>query len=290
MDNIHLRIADFNIELVNRSEFPVALEEGYADFIVPFFQANADVTVVVENGIPEEKKKLENPIYSANYNGEELWKIARTDNGLRFHVFNPDPPYALQQVAELNSDYSVWTVYSEPRIEKDSTRLLPLLYPLGPLVMYYLTVKYDAVMLHGSGISDNGMGRIFSGVSGKGKTTMSKLWFHAGAEVLNDDRLIIRKTKSGYEVYNTPMFYQDHPRKAPLSGIYLIYHSPENTLEKLGGATAVSLLGANLIQHGYDEKIIEHHLNFLTEMVSSVPVCSLGFVPDGSVVKMIRAL
>ncbi len=288
MANIYLRIANFNIELVNQSNVPLALEEGYSDFEIPAIKEQADVSVLVHNGIPELKKVLNDPIYSAQFNGSELWRIEQDGNGLRFHVYDPEPPYALQQVAELNEDRSIWNVYMEPSILEEKKVLYPLLYPFGPLVMYYMTVKRDAIMIHGSGIADNNIGRIFTGVSGKGKTTMAKLWYNAGAEVLNDDRLIISKEKGDYVVHNTPMFYQDKPRHASLESIYLIHHAPSNELNRVTGSEAVSRLSANLIQHGYNADLVSRYLNFLTEMVETIPVYTLGFVPNETVVDTIR--
>jgi len=47
-------------------------------------------------------------------------------------------------------------------------------------------------MIHASGVNNAGHGYIFSGVSGKGKSTMAKLWDNSGARVIHDDRLILR--------------------------------------------------------------------------------------------------
>ena len=52
----------------------------------------------------------------------------------------------------------------------------PMEYPLDGLILYYLTVIHGDIMIHASGINSAGHGYIFSGVSGKGKTTMAKLW------------------------------------------------------------------------------------------------------------------
>ena len=289
MPEVRLSIADFCIDLINESAYPLALEEGYSSFVVGLNDSNADVKVVVRAEIPAPLKELGKTIYSADFEGKPLWKIEKSEHGLRFHVFSPEAPFQLQQVAELNTEMTTWTIYTESRLVDGENKLLPFLYPMGPLVMYYLTVKFDAIMIHGSGISDGGKGKIFTGVSGKGKTTMAKLWFEAGAKVLNDDRLIVRKIGSDYISHNTPMFYEDSPRSAPLQSIFSIHHASENTLNRVSGAQALAAVSPNLIQHGYSSEIISHHLNFVGEMIEHVSVFELGFKPDQDVVRKIRA-
>ena len=70
----------------------------------------------------------------------------------------------------------------------------PFEYPLDGLILYYLTVINGDIMIHASGVNNAGEGYLFSGVSGKGKSTMAKIWDNYGAKVIHDDRLVIRKT------------------------------------------------------------------------------------------------
>jgi dephospho-CoA kinase len=78
----------------------------------------------------------------------------------------------------------------------------------------------------------DGIGRVFSGVSGIGKSTMAEIWRNIGAQVINDDRLIIRIVKDGSIVmFNTPMTYSDSYKSTPLNHLYLPFHSKEKCLE-----------------------------------------------------------
>ncbi|MDA9121026.1 hypothetical protein N9J52_03220 [Flavobacteriales bacterium] len=288
MVNLRLSIADFVIDLINKSELPIKLEDGYSSFVLDESTVKPSVQVLVHSGIPAAIQVAAKPIYSADFEGNKLWEIFRIEDELRFHVFNSNSPYELQQVAKLTADLTVWDIYSKPVLDDQKSVLFPLLYPMGPLVMYYLTAKFDAIMIHGSGISDNGLGRIFTGVSGQGKTTMAKLWFDSGAEVINDDRLIIRNENGTYQVYNTPMFYQDEQRSVELKAIYSIHHSKKNTLTKTEGVNAVAGVTPNLIQHGYAKDLISHHLRFVMQMIDTIPVYKLGVVPNNSVIEFIR--
>ncbi|MCF8461949.1 MAG: hypothetical protein K9G46_14605 [Flavobacteriales bacterium] len=282
-----LRIADFVIEINQKDASAIKLDEGYQPFVVKVSETEVDLVVNAFGQLPQEQLPTGMLLYRAQMPEGELWKVSKSEETYIFHVFDADEPGVLQQVCTTDSLFREWNVYMAFNTDEAST-IDPLKYPLGPLLMYYLTVKHEAIMIHASGISDNGIGRIFTGVSGKGKSTTARIWFEAGADVLNDDRLIIRKEKKGYSLHNTPMFYADRPRSSEFKAAYIIRHEKENVLEKLSGATAVSALAANCIQHGYDRKMVEHHLNFLSEMVNEISVQSLGFVPDKSVVQAVR--
>ena len=144
-------------------------------------------------------------------------------------------------------------------------------------------------MIHASGVSESGTGRIFSGFSGVGKSTMAKLWEKEGSLLINDDRLIIRQRGDDFYIHNTPMPYRDIPKVSRLDAIYLPYHAPANKMEPLSLLKAVSKVMAYCIIHGYNKEHLEHHLAFLTRLCSKLPVSLLGVVPDRQVIPFIKA-
>ncbi len=128
---------------------------------------------------------------------------------------------------------------------------------------------------------------MFSGFSGVGKSTISKIWADAGSQIINDDRLVIRKIDGKFYVYNTPMYYVDMSKKAPLDAIYLIRHFPENKANRVNGALAVSKVMAFCIQNNFDKSFINKRLEFFSELCAATAIYELGFVPDSSVVTYI---
>lgn len=283
-NSINITIADFFIKL--NSESNIELEEGYLPFLSLEDKAEADVTIHCYLGLPANLFKQEDLVFEAKNEIQKFYSIFRSGKYLGFIIYNQEIKDKIQQIAFLDESYSHWKVYSDPA--SDSS-LWPLKYPLGPIVMHYLTVKSDAVMIHASCIFDGSKGRIFTGFSGNGKSTISKLWADAGNLIINDDRLIIRKSDSGYKAYNTPMYYKDIPKNTSLDAIYLISHSSENRMKKLSGALAVSKVMAFCIQNNFEQKQIQNHLDFLSELCSHIPIFELGFVPDSSVVNFILA-
>ncbi|MCF8256632.1 MAG: hypothetical protein K9J06_03715 [Flavobacteriales bacterium] len=287
MADCTLRIADFLIRLENRSGLPLALEGGYVPFIADSVDG-PDIHVLCNADIPDYLRPDAVALYTANQDGHLLWDISEWKGGLRFRVFMPEAPFTLQQVALTDSGFQLWEVYSEAITEGGEQGICPLAYPLGPLLLYSLTVQNEAIMIHASGVFDGNRGRIFSGFSGVGKSTMAGIWKHQGARVINDDRLIIRNGADGYVIHNTPMFYADEPKQAPLHAVFLPFHSPQNTMARLKGSEAVSRLMAYCIQHGYEKTFIEHHLHFLSDMCGQLPVHHLGVVPNDEVIDFIR--
>jgi hypothetical protein len=70
----------------------------------------------------------------------------------------------------------------------------PLAYPLDELLIMHRLTQERGIELHGSGIvRANGVGNLFVGHSGAGKSTTTRLWVsREDVEVLSDDRIIVR--------------------------------------------------------------------------------------------------
>jgi hypothetical protein len=177
-------------------------------------------------------------------------------------------------------DWDLWIDCKSPAVD-------PLEYPLDGLILYYLTVITGDIMIHASGMEYKGKGYLFSGVSGKGKSTMAGLWEDTGAKVIHDDRLIIRKTGTAYTMYNTPVYNNDDPQASPLNRIFIIDHATTNKIVPVQGAMAVSLVMANCIQHNWGAEIISGLLGAVSVMCEEIPVARLFFLPDKSVTELI---
>jgi hypothetical protein len=113
---------------------------------------------------------------------------------------------------------------------------------------------------------------------------MAKLWDNSGAKVIHDDRLILRNTGSGYRMFNTPVYNNDEPHESPLNKIFIIEHGITNKLVPVKGATAVSLVMANCIQHNWGSDIIARLLGSVSIMCGTIPTVRLFFKPDRSVI------
>jgi len=283
-NTLNILIAGFSIKLY--SDSAIELDEGYESFLTERNTDSADITVQCIAGMPISPFAQDELVFEAKNEDQKFYSIYKTEKLLGFVIYNQQNPGEIQQIATLDETFTHWDVFSEPSSEN---RLSPLKYPLGPIIMHYLTINSDAVMMHASCAFDGTQARLFTGFSGNGKSTISKLWSEAGNQIINDDRIIIRKEEDGFFVYNTPMYYKDLSKRAPLGSIYLIHHSPENILNKLSGALAISKVMAFCIQNNFEKQFIQSRLNFFSDLCAQIPVCELGFVPNESVVHYVLA-
>lgn len=286
LNSLFLSIAGFKIKVQSDHIANITFDEGYAPFFISDYSGKPDVIIKAIEGIPKHLLIKDHLLFEAKNQQLDFFSIYQQDNSFyKLIIYDQKDIKIVQQVAILNNKLNEWEIYCNP---VDNNKINPLLYPMGPLMLYYLTVKFDAIMLHSSGVFGNGKGRIFSGFSGSGKSTMAGLWQKEGSKIINDDRLVIKKNKSGYTMHNTPMFYADIPKEAPLQSMFLLHHSAQNTIKKLKGAMAVSRIMAHCIQHGYNNDFIQHHLEFLSQLCTTISVYDIGFKPDIQIVDFIK--
>jgi len=180
----------------------------------------------------------------------------------------------------------VWHLFlglTRPEKEQVPGPVDPLPYPLDGLLLYYLISKKGGLMIHGSGVITDGRGWLFSGKSGQGKTTLAKIFDGCGDRVIHDDRLVLRKGTDGWVMHSTPVYRNDEPRSEKLDHLWLISHGLANISTPVSGAEAAGFILANCIQQNWDGGATGKLAAEAADLVSSVAVSRLQFVPDRSV-------
>jgi len=258
--------------ICDNTEYDIVIKVRYGTSILPNKAERVFHAPFVEeiNGIPVRHK--------ANF-----WSVWRHKADLFIKSVFPLCPDDRQAVLLFALDRRDWDLHIDCKVKEVD----PLEYPLDGLILYYLTVIKGDILIHASGINYNGIGYLFSGVSGKGKTTMARLWEANGAKVIHDDRLVIRKTINGHTMHNTPVYNNDEPHSSELHRLFIIEHGSSNRIVNVRGAVAVSLVMANCIQHNWDSGIISKLLGSVSELCESVPVMKLSFVPEKSIADFI---
>jgi hypothetical protein len=285
-----LTVADYFVKISSEENVPVFFEEGYSNFLQLEEEDNYDASVVCHAGLPDKSTYEGEVIFDAVLDKQRLWQVVRTKTERAFIVFNPNKIEEIQQVAFLNEASTEWQVYSHVLKQNEDSFISPLSYPLGALILYYLTLNSNAFMIHASGVWDGETGRIFSGFSGVGKSTMAKIWEEEGAHIVNDDRLIVREVNGEYFMYNTPMPYADLNKQAQVSKFYFPFHAKKNSAEKLSGAQGLTQLMAFCFQHNYDKKYTEHLITQLERITQHASTYKLGVVPTPSIIDFIRSV
>lgn len=279
-------VAGYHFSLFNQSTFALAFETGFEDFLSKETPKAARKLICQEGFLTFERKQT---CYQAKKNEQVLWEILDTEKGRWYFVYHPTDG-GLQQQAQYDAIEKSWTIHSEKLQEHNETILNPLAYPLSALIWYVLTTEEQLLLVHASGINEGQVGRIFAGFSGVGKSTMAGIWQSNGAEVINDDRLLLKKEQDGnWYLHNTPMYYRASPKSAVLKQIYFPSHSPTNSIEKLSGAKAIAQLLAFTIHHGYDAQHLLHHSSVAEDLLRTIPSAKLGVVPTPAIIDFIKA-
>jgi hypothetical protein len=210
----------------------------------------------------------------------DFWSVWKHNSELYIKTTFPLSREHKNGLLRFSMEKKEWDLW----IESDGNDIDPFEYPLDGLILYYLTVINRDIMIHASGVNYAGNGFLFSGVSGKGKSTMAGLWDDYGAKVIHDDRLIIRKTGEQYRMFNTPVYSDDTPCDSSCDSIFIVEHGDDNRLFRLKDGSAVSQVLANCIQHTWNTDMISRLTGAISEMCNVIPIYRLQFLPDGSVI------
>jgi hypothetical protein len=291
MRNYNLNIAGYNIGFEASANGPEL--KPSAKFLKNISQDKGSDILIRVHSEPFDLPKGAERVFRAPYveeingiqfnNETNFWSVWKYYSGLYIWTIFPLSSTEKNAVLKFSLTSMEWDLWIYGAEETD-----PFEYPLDGLILYYLTVINGDIMIHASGINDAGHGYLFSGVSGKGKSTMAKLWDGAGARVIHDDRLILKNTGGEYKMFNTPVYNNDEPRESILNKIYIIDHGGENMLVQLKGANAVTQIMANCIQHNWGADIIARLLGSISIMCGSIPTSKLFFKPDRNVIDLIR--
>ena len=146
-------------------------------------------------------------------------------------------------------------------------------------------------LLHAASAVLDGKAFVFAGVSGAGKTTISRL---APPEVhlLTDEISYVRKEGDGYVAYGTPFAGElakaGENLKAPLAAVYLLAQGPENRIDEVSATEAARGLLTNILFFAEDGDLVRAVFQSALQFVERVPVRRLTFVPDARVWELIR--
>lgn len=104
---------------------------------------------------------------------------------------------------------------------------------------------YDTLLMHGSVVSVDGVGYLFTAKSGTGKSTHTRLWrqvFGNRAVMVNDDKPFLRMTNSGVLAYGSPWNGKHGLGSnicAPLKAICILGRGEENRIREIPAKDAL---------------------------------------------------
>lgn len=209
---------------------------------------------------PKEKIDVVNNIsFGVNYNINLLkemnllirvpaWSLYKNDKREIF-IFHPENTQRNVAVMELiDGFHHVNTIVLD---NSYSQQPLPICVT-ALLLQGILIESKGGLIIHGSTLKINDMGYIFTGNSGVGKTTLSKIIKEEMKVIqITDDRVILREENGILYAFGNPFDFKIdrvNNRKVAVEKIYFLHHSTENlvvpipTQQKIPKLLTISLL------------------------------------------------
>ncbi|MFY9646620.1 MAG: hypothetical protein WAK29_15675 [Terriglobales bacterium] len=154
-----------------------------------------------------------------------------------------------------------------------------------------ILAKRGGFLLHAASAVCDGRAYLFSGVSGAGKTTMTRL-APEGITLLTDEISYVRPSPGGYSAYGTPFAGElakaGENCNAPISALFFLEQGPENRVDDLSSADAVRRLMRNILFFAEDQSLVEKLFATACDFVDRVPIRRLTFYPDSRVWDLVR--
>jgi hypothetical protein len=227
------------------------------------------------------------------FDSGSVWRLYQSGDKFQFDFTTPvlgDDPYKRMIV---DDHFTAATLLLSDRRFKTHDAGSSIEYPLDELLIMHRLTREKAVELHGCGISmsRNNPGVLFIGHSGAGKSTTARLWTsHHDAEILSDDRIILRDHAGEISMYGTPWHGEAayaSPAKSPLTRIFILEHGQGNVITRLTRIQAVSELFARSFVPFHRHEYVDHALSFLESVVDTIPCYRYSFEPDQRAVETI---
>lgn len=154
------------------------------------------------------------------------------------------------------------------------------------LMFAFSTARKNTLLMHSSVTVKDGIGYLFLGKSGTGKSTHSQLWIDNidGCSLLNDDNPVLRVEDDGtVRVYGSPWSGKTpcyRNMNVPVGAVVDLHQAKKNSIRRLTlpeayAAIYVSFSGYRFIREMADGL---HHTN--EQIVTKVPCYSLDCLPD----------
>ena len=151
------------------------------------------------------------------------------------------------------------------------------------IVHTLILAREGGFLVHAASAIRNGKAFLFAGISGAGKTTISRL-APSDATLLTDEISYVRRQESGYQACGTPFAGElakvGENVSAPLAAVLLLEKGPENRLEVVDEKSAVRCLLRNILFFAEDQEMVRMVFQSACDFVERVPVKRLIFTPD----------
>lgn len=232
--------------------------------------------------------------------GKEVFRKApwaiykKSDSWIYLGISPIEGDNSIHRVVTSNADHSRLKVYNYKKemFLRGNLHSLTLL-PTDQILIARILADRDGCYLHSCGVNLEGKGLLFVGHSEAGKSTMATL-LKGKAEILCDDRMIIRRWPQGFKIYGT-WSHGDvsdiSASRAPLKAIMFLKKSDENRLIPLKDKKGISKrLLSCLIRPFVSVDWWDKTLTLIEKISNEVPCYVLEFDRSGKVIDLLKKL
>lgn len=218
------------------------------------------------------------------------WKIFRNSNIWTYcGIFSKS--FVIYKYAAFNNDYSYGDIYnSNPEIFLSSRPNALTLFPSDQILLAQVLSDRSGCYIHASGMIINGQGVLFVGHSSAGKSTISKMLM-ADAELLCDDRIILRQQKDGFRIYGTWSHGElpfVSPNNAPLAALFFLEKAKTNRIIPLSPSEVVRMLPFYIIKPLITADWWKKIFLVIENIAKTIPAYQLQFDKSGAIRDLIH--
>jgi hypothetical protein len=223
-----------------------------------------------------------------------VWRVHALGQGLlySFRTRALDPP--LYKAVAIDSELRRGTLHF-PRPARGRRPRYALDFPLDELLFQHRFAREGAAEVHAAGLAAGSGALLFCGRSGAGKSTTARLWrrHRPGAEVLSDDRIVIRRARGRLMAHGTPWHGEGGfaaPLGRPLRAVFFLAKARRTEALRLAPPAAAARLFARSFPPPWDREAIGRVLETCALVSLEVPCYELRFRPDRSAVDAVLEL
>lgn len=244
------------------AKFRALLEKRYAGFVRPAGTSSLAFDVDVIH--PERAVSRAQELRVWNEHG--IWRLERGDFRAEW-----DPGLGRGKILQSLSPYAIDSVLR--------------------IVHTLIQAPEGGFLLHGASAIRNGRAFLFSGVSGAGKTTISKL-APPDSVLLTDEISYVRREGERYLACGTPFAGElarlGENAAAPVERLFFLGKGLKNRIQPIDTADALRMLLRNILFFVDDAELIQMVFRSACEFLARVPAFRLTFYPDEQVWDLIR--
>ncbi|MBI3634927.1 MAG: hypothetical protein HY216_01750 [Candidatus Rokubacteria bacterium] len=208
------------------------------------------------------------------------WRVVETEGSLNLLFFKERQCRSLYRMYCIDRDWRSGTVHLAA---SRHARSFPLNHPVEQLVFMSLLGRAGGLVVHSTGVIHRGIGWVFAGTHGAGKSTLARL-FRRDPEMtlLNDDRTVIRRVGGQWRVFGTPWsgtVQHASAESAPLEAIFLIRHGKRTRARRLTPDAAAARVVPRCLHPYWDRQAVEGLLATTGRLVCEIPCYDFPFTP-----------